>query len=219
VTNPQADPSVIAPQSNSPSSALPRRVAELLAKQDVHDLLARYLRAVDRGDVEGAAACYLPGATEDHGGVFDGSASDYLRSIEGTLTHPKALTTHALTNVLVDVALDEDLESGHARAESYVLAFARVRRPDGVVGDTLTSARMVDDLELRDGRWGIRHRALRWDWNHDMDRSETWVHGMLVDDPARLRRSEKFPHDVIYTEQRAEQPAEQPAEQAAEVPA
>ncbi|GAA2162236.1 SnoaL-like protein [Humibacillus xanthopallidus] len=207
MTDPHVDPATPAPQANSSFAPLTRRVAELLAKQDVHDLLATYLRAVDRGDVEGAAACYLPGATEDHGGVFDGPAADYLRSIEGTLTHPKALTTHALTNVLVDVTLGEDLESGHARAESYVLAFARVRRPDGVVGDTLTGARMVDDLELHDGRWGIRHRALRWDWNHDMDRSETWVYGMLVDDPARLRRSEKFPHDVVYAERSAGVPA------------
>ena len=211
MSHPQTDVRALVPQGDSSSPPLPRRVAELLAKQDVHDLLATYLRAVDRGDLETAAACYLPDATEDHGGVFEGPATDYLRSVEGALTHPRALTTHALTNVLVDVALDEDLGSGRARAESYVLAFARVRRPDGVVADTLTSARMVDDLELHDGRWGIRHRALRWDWNHDMERSETWVYGMLVDDPARLRRSGKFPDDVVYAGQPGDQPGRQPA--------
>jgi hypothetical protein len=167
------------------------RLATLLAKQDIHDVLARYLRAVDRGDVEALRACYLPGATEDHGGVFTGSASDYVDSVADALRHPRSVTTHAMTNVLVEV------DGARARAESYVLAFARVRTPDGDVGDTLTSARMVDEFGYADGRWGIRHRALRWDWNHDMPRSEGWVFGMLADRD-RLKKSAKFPDDVVY---------------------
>ncbi|WP_370617426.1 nuclear transport factor 2 family protein [Mumia sp. Pv 4-285] len=170
---------------------LDERLATLLAKQDIHDLLARYLRAVDRGDVETLRACYLAGATEDHGGVFEGPAAEYVASIAGSLENPRAVTTHAMTNVLVDV------DGTTARAESYVLAFARVRRPDGVVGDTLTSARMVDELGYEDGRWGIRHRALRWDWNHDMERSEGWVFGMLVD-REHMKKSAKYPEDVVY---------------------
>lgn len=156
-------------------------------------MLTRYLRAVDRGDVDGLRACYLPGATEDHGGVFEGPAEEYVASIAQSLTHPRAVTTHAMTNVLVEV------DGTRARAESYVLAFARVRRPDGGVGDTLTSARMVDELGYSDGRWGIRHRALRWDWNHDMERSEGWVFGMLVERD-RMKRSAKFPDDLVYAD-------------------
>ena len=44
----------------------------LLDKQAIAELLTRYLRSVDRGDVATLRACYLPGgATEDHGGLFD----------------------------------------------------------------------------------------------------------------------------------------------------
>ncbi|WP_328389607.1 nuclear transport factor 2 family protein [Nocardia sp. NBC_00416] len=176
-------------------NALPETTAAalaiLIAKQEVQDLLARYLRAIDRADLATLKSCYLPGATEDHGGFFEGPAAEYIESIARTLTHPKALTTHALTNVLVEV------DGDRARAESYVLAFARVRRPDGNPGDTLTAARMVDDLECLDGRWGIRHRALRWDWNHDMEPTETWVFGMLGA-PEQMRRSQKYPDDVLY---------------------
>lgn len=171
------------------------RIGLLLAKQDIYEVLARFLRAVDRGDVDGAAACYLPGATEDHGGVFTGSAADYLQSVATTLTHPRALTTHAMTNVLIEF---EDGRSDIAWSESYVLAFARVRRPDGVVGDTLTSVRIMDEFGFEDGRWGIRHRALRWDWNHDMEKSETWLFGLLVPSPDRLEKGGKFPDDVVY---------------------
>ena len=42
----------------------------LLDKQEIAELLTRYLRSVDRGDVDTLRACYLPGATEDHGGLF-----------------------------------------------------------------------------------------------------------------------------------------------------
>ncbi len=41
----------------------------LLDKQEIAELLTRYLRSVDRGDVDTLRACYLPGATEDHGGT------------------------------------------------------------------------------------------------------------------------------------------------------
>lgn len=179
-------------QPGSPDDDLAGRLEVLLAKQEVYEVLARFLRAVDRGDVEEAADCYLPGATEDHGGVFSGTAEDYLRSVERAITHPRALTTHAMSNVLVDVDGDA------AYAESYVLAFARVRRPDGTLGDTLTSARIIDELGRIDGRWGIRHRSLRWDWNHDMETSETWVFGMLVADPDVLTKGAKFPDDLVY---------------------
>ena len=39
----------------------------LLDKLQIAELLTRYLRSVDRGDIDTLRACYLPGATEDHG--------------------------------------------------------------------------------------------------------------------------------------------------------
>jgi len=35
----------------------------LLDKQQITELLTRYLRSVDRGDVDTLRTCYLPGAT------------------------------------------------------------------------------------------------------------------------------------------------------------
>src|SRR5947199_10434796 len=56
----------------------------LLDKQEITELLTRYLRSVDRGDVATLRACYLPGATEDHGGLFAGPAQDYVDSVAMT---------------------------------------------------------------------------------------------------------------------------------------
>ncbi len=166
-------------------------VRELLDKQEIYEVLARYLRAADRGDADGIAACYLPGATEDHGGVFTGTAEEYVASITEVLTHPRGRTMHCMTNVLIDVDGDT------ASAESYVVTFSAVRTPDGR-GSSFVGARLLDRMERRDGRWGIAHRSLLWEWSHDAPAAETWLFGMLVPDPSALTRSGKYPHDPVY---------------------
>lgn len=163
----------------------------LLDKQEIAELLTRYLRSVDRGDVAGVRACYLPGATEDHGGLFAGPAQGYVDSIEAALTHPRARTSHNMTNLLI--ALDGDT----ATAESYCITFARIKA-DGAYYHSFTGARMIDRLERRDGAWGIAHRQLVWDWNHDAPESEHWMQGLLAPDLSVLRMSAKFPDDPVY---------------------
>ena len=166
----------------------------LLDKQEITELLTRYLRSVDRGDVATLRSCYLPGATEDHGGLFDGPAQEYVDSITAALTHPRARTSHNLTNLLIE--LDGDV----ATAESYCVTFARIKA-DGDYYHSFTGARMIDRLERRDGNpgtWGIAHRQLVWDWNHDAPEAETWMRGQLAPDPSVLRLSGKFPADPVY---------------------
>ena len=57
---------------------------------------------------------------------------------------------------------------------------------------------MIDRLERRDGGWGIAHRELVWDWNHDAPEAETWMRGLLAPDLSVLRLSGKLPADPIY---------------------
>ena len=163
-------------------------VAALLDKQEITELLTRYLRSVDRGDVATLRSCYLPGATEDHGGLFAGPARDYVDSITAALTHPRARTSHNMTNLLID--LDGDV----AAAESYCITFARIKA-DGEYYHSFTGARMIDRLERRDGdprTWGIAHRQLIWDWNHDAPEAETWMRGLLTPDPSVLRVGDDY---------------------------
>lgn len=167
-----------------------RDVAVLLDKLAITELLTGYLRAIDRGDVTTLRASYLPGATEEHGGLYTGSAQGYIDTIEQALTHPRAVGTHALSNVLIEV------DGDRARSEHYVLAMTRVKT-DGVVTDSLVASRIIDDLRRRDGRWGIARRRLRFDWSHDLGpRPERWLAGRQ--DPADLLHGAKFPHDPVY---------------------
>ncbi len=165
-------------------------VQALLDKNEIAELLTRYMRAIDRGDIATLRASYAPGATEEHGGMYAGPAQGYIDTIERALTNPRLVATHSISNLLIEVADDQ------ARSEHYVLALTRVKA-DGVVGDSLVATRIVDDLVRHEGRWAIARRRLRFDWAHDLGpRPEAWVSGTL--DPATLLHSAKYPHDIVY---------------------
>ena len=51
-------------------SDLPPALQVLLDKSDITELLTRYMRAIDRGDIAALRACYAPNATEEHGGLY-----------------------------------------------------------------------------------------------------------------------------------------------------
>ncbi|MDX2142084.1 MAG: nuclear transport factor 2 family protein [Rhodospirillaceae bacterium] len=172
--------------SATPSAEL----LQLLDKQAIAEVLVRYCRAVDRGDLALLTSCYHDDATEDHGGLFAGSAADYIKSIAAVLTAPR-LMTHSVTNILIDV------DGDRAQAESHILAFARMRK-SGEFFDTLTLARVVDRFERRAGQWRIAARTLAWEWNHEMPMAETWGRGLIAPDPRLLVRGGKKPNDILY---------------------
>lgn len=173
------------------SAVIPPELQQLLDRQQIQDVLTRYSRAVDRADLDLLRGCYHADATEEHGGVFSGSAQDYLAQIGPML--PRAGTlNHLLMNVLVE--FDGPLA---ANVEAYILTFARMKK-DGEKFDTLTLARAVDRFEKRDGRWAISRRRLCWEWNHDMPMQETWGRGLIAPDPTKLVRSAKRPLDILY---------------------
>jgi hypothetical protein len=168
----------------------PQAIQVLLDKNEIAELLTRYMRAIDRGDIAALRACYAPEATEEHGGMYRGPAQGYIDSIERALTNPRLVSTHTISNVLIEVTGDA------ARSEHYVLALTRTK--DGFkVSDSLVATRIVDDLVRHEGRWAIARRRLRFDWAHDIGpRPEAWLYGAL--DPATLLHSQKYPDDILY---------------------
>lgn len=166
-------------------------VQALLDKQAIYEVLVRYLRSVDRADVDALRRCYHPDATEDHGGTFSGKASDYVDLVAPGL--PKArVMTHSISNVLIELESDS-----LAYAEGYVTTFGRIKK-DGEIFDTLTMARLFDRFEKRNGEWRIAARRMSWEWNHEMPYAESWGRGMIAPDPSVLVRGAKKPLDIIY---------------------
>jgi hypothetical protein len=134
-------------------SALETRLRDLLDKNEIHEVLLRYCRGVDRGDRELILGSFHPDATIDAGKgkvkpavVADNAAkSDHVR-------------THLYANSLVE--LDGDWAFG----ETYFLAFHAEDR-SGTQFIRTRSSRAIDQFERRDGAWKIAKRVVADDWS------------------------------------------------------
>lgn len=133
-------------------------IQELLDKQEIHEVLMRYCRGVDRRDLDLLLSAFHPDALDEHG-IFDGNAHEFARMAVDMLEQFTA-TSHMIVNEYAQI----DGDSAHV--ESYVLACHRSER-DGERIDMTMGARYVDRFERRDGHWKISHRAVLHDWNRE----------------------------------------------------
>lgn len=179
---------------------------QLLAKQEITELIHRYARAIDRMDEAMLRGVFHEGATHRH--FYEGPSSDstvpYSEAEPGDFvafamsvlrTHER--THHQIGNILIELR-------GHDSAvgESYFTAHHRMRP----VGDPLAGAtacdtpmdyfvggRYLDRYALRDGRWGIVERTGMTDWVR-LDAPSSAV--MHVIDPQTLGRQNA--DDLVY---------------------
>ena len=131
-------------------------IDDLLARQEIADVILRYARGVDRLDFDLVRSCYHPDAYDDHGS-FTGGVEEFIAMCERFL--PKwTATQHFMGNMLIEV--DGDL----ARAETYAVAYHRRESDDGTGKDDVFGIRYVDRFERRDGDWRIGHRVVATEW-------------------------------------------------------
>jgi 3-phenylpropionate/cinnamic acid dioxygenase small subunit len=134
---------------------LAARLRVVVDQQEIHDLLVRYCRGVDRRDPRLILDAFHEDASDDHGqGVA--SPADLARSIVGSQV-PRPYM-HFLGNQLIEV------EGDLARAETYFISFQQ-RGREGRLYTRTRAGRYVDRLERRDGHWKIAHRTVVDDWN------------------------------------------------------
>jgi uncharacterized protein (TIGR02246 family) len=132
------------------SSARETELAVLLDKEAIRAVIARAVRGVDRLDADLLGSAFHPdGVDEHHGHPYSGA------TIGEELTRTEAeimlMTSLHITTQTIQVNGDR------AGVESYYFG---VHRPKGMGGDKrlLSSGRMLDELERRDGEWRIIHR-------------------------------------------------------------
>ena len=128
---------------------------QLLDKQEIHEVLMRYCRGIDRCDAELLNTVYHPDATDDHG-MFKGKAADFIPWALNALTREDN-TSHYIANELIEI--DGDV----AYCESYFYAVHRRRSKDGTPLDLMFNGRYVDRFERRQGQWKIAHRQVVFD--------------------------------------------------------
>jgi len=158
---------------------------DLVAQQEIRDVLIRYTRGIDRMDAELVRSCYWPRAYDDHG-AFQGTAEGFVEWVQQVLSYFDA-TMHFIGNQLVEV--DGDV----AHAESYCVAYHRRQPREGEQGhDLVVALRYVDRLERRDGEWRIADRKCVFDWTRHDPITAEW------DLPPKALRGQRDRTDPVY---------------------
>ena len=141
---------------------------ELIAKQEIRDMMMRYCRGVNRLDMDLVRSCFHPDAWEDHGS-FRGEAAAFCDGLGEGLKY-FAFTFHFVGNSLIEI------EGDRAAHETYFIAYDRLPADDsGVEKDVIFGGRYLAVHERRNGGpWLIAERAVMHDWHRVDPVSDPW---------------------------------------------
>jgi hypothetical protein len=168
-------------------------IQALLDERAIRDVVLRYCRGIDRMDRDLVRSCYHADAVDSHGS-FTGTVDEFLDWVWRVLGRYTS-TMHLVGNLLVERNGD-----GHARVETYGIAFHRTDGGDAA-GNLVTGFRFVDDFAHRsvDGgpaSWRIASRVAITDWVRVDRPDDQWPipPGMLTgrrdhDDPVYRQQS------------------------------
>ncbi|WP_421850013.1 nuclear transport factor 2 family protein [Novosphingobium sp.] len=134
-------------------------LGELLAKDAIADVLARYSRTLDWLDDAGQASCYWPEAPIDYG-FFKGSAADFVPVVMA-IERQSARRWHFLNAPAIRF-IGESL----AEVETYGLTAGAHLSESGTYAGTLYGGRYLDAFEKRGTEWRISRRDYVLDWSH-----------------------------------------------------
>jgi len=142
----------------------PLTVADLLAREEISDVIKRLARGTDRLDEELMASCYHADGFDDHN-AFRGSGTEFARWVVTTLPHFTA-TMHFIGSPLIRIDGDT------AQADTYCVAHHLSESTDMILG-----LRYLDRFELRHGAWLIARRVCAFDWTYTVpiDAATRWA--------------------------------------------
>lgn len=166
------------------------RLAALLDKQEIEEVVLRYCRGIDRRDFELVRSCYHPDA-RDHHGSFSGGVDEYITWVE-KLTARYLSTMHLIGNVLIE--LDASAPGDETRAavsETYGVSLHRSADPKPYM-NLATGFRYLDRFERRDGDWRIAERTAIGEWSIEIPQDRWWK---IPEDHLSGRRDKS---DVLY---------------------
>lgn len=173
---------------------------ELADREAIREVLYRYCRAVDRGDLALMKSCYHADACDDHG-FFVGNGWDFADYVLPILAELEC-SIHSLTNPHIL------LQGDRAYVETQWSVIHRLRR-FGKLTDMWHQGRYLDEFERRDGQWRILrrvtvHDAERWIDTADLQR--------LVPDshPNKVYQGRRGAADPVYRLTRLDSLAREP---------
>lgn len=161
------------------------RIARLLDRQEIEEVLRAYCRGIDRRDLALVRGCYHDDATDRHGSFF-GQADAYVAWVDGLLARYR-FTTHALNQITIEFGPAPDL----AAAESYGVSVHR-GDPAKPHQNLATAFRYLDRFERRAGKWKIASRVALGEWSLRIPEAAWW------DVPETHLASRRDARDPLY---------------------
>lgn len=162
------------------------RLAELLDRHEIHQVMLRYARGLDRLDNELVRSCYWDDAIEDHG-HFVGPPDDFIAYADrATLMFQAA--QHAILNHWCE------LDGDDAFCETY-FHFSGVTEAGP---HFMSTGRYVDHFQKRGGEWRIFNRVTIVEGSYDVPRAALAPDPSTAyssDEPSQARRDRT---DVSY---------------------
>jgi hypothetical protein len=128
-------------------------VEELLAREEITDVIKRLARGTDRLDDAAMASCYHPDGFDDHNS-FRGSGTEFAAWVCQVLPHFDA-TMHFIGPPAIRIDGDT------AQCDTYCEAHHVAADSDMILG-----LRYVDRFERREGQWLIAKRVCAFDWTY-----------------------------------------------------
>jgi ketosteroid isomerase-like protein len=128
-------------------SDLESKLRDMADRHDIHQVMLRYARGLDRLDFDLARSCYWDDAIEDHG-TYVGRPDDFIRWADGT-TLAFESTQHAILNHFCDLQGDD------AYCETYYQFTSKA----AVAPHLMSTGRYVDHFQKRGGEWRIANRV------------------------------------------------------------
>jgi len=142
--------------------SLEQQVQQLLDRQAIHDLIARYSRTLDWLDDEGQAGCYWPDAPVDYG-FFKGTAGDFVPVVM-QVERSTGRRWHLLAPLAVKLT-----SATTAEGECYGIAVGLRRDAEGEpYRGNMYGGRYLDTYEKRGDEWRIASRRYIMDWTLPM---------------------------------------------------
>lgn len=172
--------------STSDIAALVSRLEILEAREAIRDVLYRYARGADRGDVDLFKSCYWPDATDCHW-FWNGNAHEFADYVIPLLREiPNS--QHSITNPIIEL----DGDRAFVECQWYVIHHIGLDAERFI--DQQAEGRYLDVFERRNGEWRILHRqtALEAIREHVVPNLSR---GVPRDHPSVAQR---MPNDAVY---------------------
>lgn len=140
----------------APGSPSEHAIHELIDRQQIHDVLVRYCRGIDRLDRDLIETVYHPDAVDTRSIEFTGAeAGEKLTALVASRSDR---SLHYIANEHIELAGDV------AYGETYLLGLL-VKLVEGTEQVSIVYGRYVDRFERRGGEWRIARRVVIPDWS------------------------------------------------------